>query len=116
MPLDKELQVDELENSMIRSKIEAIVFDEKQKDKIEEIKQRGNTNIKQYISMTPMDGYIDLENLLLKGKELIEKGEKSFVQKEVDSYKMSTLLFTSRNNFHVKGSYAKSKWNSNKYL
>lgn len=32
VPLDKDLQYDELENSLIRSKVDAIIFDEKLKD------------------------------------------------------------------------------------
>ena len=51
IPLDKDLQVDELESSLVRSKADAIVFDPKQKEKIEEVKSRNNTNIKEYISM-----------------------------------------------------------------
>jgi long-chain acyl-CoA synthetase len=38
IPLDKDLQYDELENSIIRSKADCIVFDEKIIDKIEKIK------------------------------------------------------------------------------
>ena len=45
VPLDKELQVDELEDSLVRSKAEAIVFDEKYQEKIETIKNNGKTNI-----------------------------------------------------------------------
>ena len=37
VPLDKGLQIGELEDSLIRSEVESIVFDEKLKDIIEEI-------------------------------------------------------------------------------
>ena len=46
VPLDKELQVDELESCLERSKADVVIFDEKQIEKIEEIKRRGKTNIK----------------------------------------------------------------------
>ena len=49
VPLDKGLQIGELEDSLIRSEVEAIVFDEKLKDVIEEIKASGKTNIKHFI-------------------------------------------------------------------
>ena len=52
IPLDKDLQIDELENSLIRSKADAIYFDEKYIEKIEEIKSRNTTNVKQYICMS----------------------------------------------------------------
>ena len=43
VPLDKELQVDELESCLERSKADVVVFDEKYIENIEEIKKtRGN--------------------------------------------------------------------------
>ena len=95
VPLDKELQVNELEDSLIRSKAEAIVFDSKFEEKIKEIKERGKTNIKQYICMDELVDYISLQNLLNKGKEVIKSGNREFIEHEVDPYSMSILLFTS---------------------
>ena len=43
IPLDKELQVDELESCLERSKADVVVFDEKYTENIEEIKKRQNT-------------------------------------------------------------------------
>lgn len=40
VPLDKDLQIDELESSLIRSKAEVIVFDEKHLEKMEELKKQ----------------------------------------------------------------------------
>ena len=40
IPLDKELQVDELESCLERSKADVIVFDEKYTENIEEIKKK----------------------------------------------------------------------------
>ena len=57
IPLDKDLQIDELENSLIRSKADAVVFDEKYIEKIQKIKDDNNTNIKEYISMSKLEGY-----------------------------------------------------------
>ncbi len=51
IPLDKELQVDELESCLVRSKADVLVFDEKYIENIEEIKKRGNTKIENYICM-----------------------------------------------------------------
>ncbi len=95
VPLDKGLQLEELENSLIRSKAEAIIFDEKHKENIEKIKENGKTNIKYYISMSELDGFENVNNLIKKGKELIEKGNKDYIEKQIDSDKMGILLFTS---------------------
>ena len=95
VPLDKDLQVDELESSLIRSKAEVVIFDEKYIDKIEEVKNRNNTIIKYYVSMDNIEGYKSVHTLIEQGKELLDQGEKSFVNTKIDSNKMSILLFTS---------------------
>lgn len=95
IPLDKELQVEELESCLVRSKADVLVFDEKYIQNIEEIKKRGNAKIENYICMTKQEGYEDLENLKEQGKALLEEGNNSYLQAKIDSYKMNILLFTS---------------------
>ncbi len=95
VPLDKELQLDELESSLERSKADIVVFDEKYIENIEEIKRRNNTNLKEYISMRPLENYKDIHTLIKEGKKLIEAGNRKFLDKKIDSNKMSILLFTS---------------------
>lgn len=95
VPLDKELQVDELESCLERSKADVVVFDEKYIENIEEIKERGNTNLKEFICMTPRDGYKDFWTLKQEGEELVKQGENGYIKTEIDSYKMAILLFTS---------------------
>lgn len=95
IPLDKELQVDELENCLIRSKADIVVFDEKYIENIEEIKRRKNTNIKEYICMSELDGYNNIKTLLEEGKELVKGGNKNYIDCKIDEYKMNILLFTS---------------------
>ena len=96
VPLDKELQVDELESCLIRSKADIVVFDEKYIDNIEEIKRRGNTNLCDYICMSNLNGYKNFWDLKDKGEKLLkEQQRKEFKSAEIDPYKMSILLFTS---------------------
>ena len=95
VPLDKELQIDELESSLKRSKADVVVFDEKYIENIEEIKKRNNTNLKEYICMTKIEGYKDIETLKEEGKRLLDSGNKEYVDAKIDSYKMNILLFTS---------------------
>ena len=95
VPLDKELQVDELENCLERSKADVVVFDEKYIENIEEIKRRGNTNLQEYICMTKKESYLDIPNLIEEGKKLVTSGNKEYINSQIDSYKMSILLFTS---------------------
>ena len=95
VPLDKDLQVDELENSLIRSKADAIYFDEKYIEKIEEIKNRNNTNVKEYICMSKLAGYDDIHTLKEEGQKLLEKGNKEYISAKIDENAMNILLFTS---------------------
>ena len=95
VPLDKELQIDELESSLKRSKADVVIFDEKYIENIEEIKKRNNTNLKEYICMTKIEGYKDIETLKEEGKKLLDSGNKEYVDAKIDSYKMNILLFTS---------------------
>lgn len=95
IPLDKELQVDELESCIKRSKADVVVFDEKYIENIEEIKRRNNTNAQEYICMSEQENYLNIKQLLEEGKQLVKKGNKEYIDAEIDSYKMSILLFTS---------------------
>ena len=95
VPLDKDLQIDELENSLIRSKADAIFFDEKYIEKIEEIKKRNNTNIKEYICMSKLEGYNDIHTLKEEGKKLLEQGNKEYISAKINENEMNILLFTS---------------------
>ena len=95
VPLDKDLQVDELENSLIRSKADAIVFDPKILERIEEIKTRGTTQLKEYICMEKIDGFKYIHDLKNDGYKKIEQGNKEYLDFKVNNDEMNVLLFTS---------------------
>jgi len=95
VPLDKDLQVEELESSLIRSKSDAIIFDEKYIDKIEQIKNNRKANIKYYICMSKQAGYTDIYMLLENGEKLLKEGKREYLDAKIDKDKMSILLFTS---------------------
>lgn len=102
VPLDKGLQLGELEDSLIRSEVEAVVFDSKMSEFMREIKKANKTNIKHFICFSNEHDFLHFETLLNDGKKEIENGFKDFIDYKVDSYSMSILLFTS-------GTTAKSK-------
>ena len=96
VPLDKDLQYDELENSLIRSKVDCIVFDEKLTEKIKEIKKNGKKNIVHYISMdNNIEEFESVEQVMKIGSNLINQGEKDYINAEIDEKIMNILLFTS---------------------
>jgi len=95
VPLDKGLEIGELEDSLIRSKADAIIFDEKHRDIVKKIKENGKTNLKTYISDSNDKEFINIEDLKSEGEKLILAGSRVFENTEVESDKMSILLFTS---------------------
>ena len=95
IPLDKELQVDELESCLKRSKADVVVFDEKYVENINGIKERGNTNLQKYICMTKEEGYEDFWELKKQGDVLLEQGEDEYTKAKINEDEMGILLFTS---------------------
>ena len=95
IPLDKDLPLDELENSLIRSKADAIVFDPKILDTIKTIREKNNTSITTFICMDKIDDFLSIPELLEQGKKLLKNGDKSFTKNKINNNIMSILLFTS---------------------
>lgn len=95
VPLDKDLEEGELENCLVRSKADAIVFDEKLIDKIRNIRAKGNTNLKEYITNAETEDFKNFDSIKEQGKEIYLSGKKDFENIEIDSDKMSILVFTS---------------------
>ena len=103
VPLDKDLQYDELENSLIRSKAECIVFDQKLIPQILKIQENNKTNICTFICMNENEqGFLSIPEIINKGKEYKKNKNSKYMQKEkeydnvkIDNNKMSILLFTS---------------------
>ena len=102
VPLDKGLQLGELEDSLIRSEVEAVVFDSKTAELMNTIRESSKTKIKHFICFSDEPDFLSFWDLLNDGKKEVENGFSDFVNYKVDSYSMSILLFTS-------GTTAKSK-------
>ena len=95
VPLDKDLQYDELENSLVRSKADCILFDEKLTDKMDDIRKNKKTNLSEFICMSEIEGYKSVKELIQTGEELIKKGNTDYINAEIDENIMNVLLFTS---------------------
>lgn len=98
VPLDYLLPENEIENLLIRSKAEAVIFDSKFLEVFKNIKNKNTTNLKYYINMNSNEHEKDILSfwkLLEEGYSLIENGNTSYDEIKIDSDKMSILLFTS---------------------
>lgn len=92
VPLDKGLTDIEIRNSLIQSKADAIIFEEKYLDVVQQLKEEGKTNLQELICMDKMDGVKSVEDVLELGK----KGNTAeYENQEIASDEMRILLFTS---------------------
>ncbi len=96
VPIDKELPLGEMEDSLIRAEVDAVIFDVKNKDQIETIKANGKTKIREFILMNDKsDDYRSVDDLIAKGRELIAGGAHDFTDYKPTGESMAILLFTS---------------------
>ena len=98
VPLDKSLPQNELEKVIERSGVEAIFYSEKYTDILKTIVGRGIGKLKTLISMDlkhHTEGIYSQNELISEGENLVENGNKSFIDATIDNEKMSIMLFTS---------------------
>ena len=97
VPLDKGLPPQEIEDSIVRSEADCIIFDEKYIDTIDEIKKNDKTKLKQYICMQKMENsnYTNIDDIKEQGSIELLKGNTSFIDAPIDAEKASIILFTS---------------------
>ena len=98
VPLDKQLPPNELETLIVRSGVEAIFYSEKYDEVMQDIKQRKITDLRYYISMDLKkreNGIYSQKELVEKGRELIEKGNRKFLEARINNDTMGFMIFTS---------------------
>lgn len=98
VPLDKALPANEIESLIIRSGVEAIVYSNKYNGIMNDLKEKKNTDLKYFISMDldeSENGIISFKKLLTRGKELLENGDKRFIDAKINVEEMRIMLFTS---------------------
>lgn len=95
VPLDKGLQKEEIILSLKRSKAEAIIFNEKLKEMIDEIKENSGINIKMFICMQENSDYLSLEEVKKQGREKLLEGDAKFENHKINPDEMASIIFTS---------------------
>lgn len=98
VPLDKALPDNEIESLILRSEVEAIFYSNKYDKIMNEIKEKKNSHIQYFISMDlekETNGIYSQKELIQKGRNLIEKGNREFIEAKIDNEKMGIMLFTS---------------------
>ncbi len=103
VPLDKELPADEIESMLERADVEILVFSKVKMEAVEAVYGKV-PSVKHYICMDKVEDskYMYFWDLVNKGQELIDGGDRTFLDATIDPNEMTILLFTS-------GTTAKSK-------
>lgn len=106
VPVDKELPNNELENVINRAKATAVIYSAKKKDSIKKIEDQIPT-VKYFIEMNSddhiVDKYMGINYLIQEGKELVESGDTSYMDIEIDPEEFKMLIFTSGTTSKSKG-------------
>ena len=95
VPLDKGLPEQEIEDSLVKSKADAIIFESKYSEIIENIKKRRRIKVSQFICMDSDKEYTSVQSIIEKGNKLIDRNDRKYLDTEIDNDKMSVLVFTS---------------------
>lgn len=107
VPLDKHLPEVEIENLISRGKVDAIFYSRHFDAEMLKLSMR-DTGIQQFICMDELEGehpsnFSSIPELIIRGKELLVAGHRSFVDAVIDPEKLSVLLFTSGTTSMAKG-------------
>ncbi|MDY5976307.1 MAG: AMP-binding protein, partial [Anaerovoracaceae bacterium] len=106
VPLDKELPYDDLKNLIKESEASAVLFDRKREDIFVRMLEEGDTGLEYIISQDRKTGdgaIISQWELVDAGKKLVENGDRSFLDAQIDNEEMSIIIFTSGTTGMAKG-------------
>lgn len=106
VPIDKELPVNEIENLIIRSKASAVIYSAKRKEQIDKVKDNVPM-VKYFIQMNSDERVkgrdVGLNHVLAEGKKIVDSGDHSFEDIEIDPEEFKVLFFTSGTTSQSKG-------------
>lgn len=98
VPLDYLLPKKELLRLILESRVDAIIFDQKYLDLMDEIKKSSDSSVKYFICMdyeNNLNNILSFSTLLKKGKALIENNSSKYDSITIDKDKLSVLIYTS---------------------
>ena len=106
VPVDRELPLNELENVVRRSRASAIIYSPKKEDDVKKIRETI-PEVEYFIEMKSdkdLDGKdVGINYLIDNGKRIVNSGDNSFMDIEIDPEEFKVLLFTSGTTSNSKG-------------
>lgn len=107
VPVDKELPENEIINVINRSKATAVIYSTKKKEVIHKIIDSKATKVKYFIQMNSddelKDGKVGLNYLIKQGNILLNNGNNSYMDIQIDPNEFKVLIFTSGTTSNSKG-------------
>lgn len=97
VPLDRELPANEILNLVRRAGVKCIIYSSRKEELIDEIRENLDEDII-YINMNIAEhssNVFSFDRLLLEGKDMMAKGNNSYLSSKVDKEEFRILLFTS---------------------
>lgn len=108
VPIDRELKEKEVANLLKRAEVSAVIYSKKMKKVMDEVLEdrelrKTLTYPIQMDLSDDEDGRISLRRLLSHGMDLLDNGDRKYLDVEVDSDALAVLLFTSGTTGLAKG-------------
>ena len=91
VPLDKGLPDSEIESLLQRSHSNAVIFDKKYEEIMEQIKENKTTSVTEFICMDENDTFPSINELLTEGKELLNQGYREFLDAKINEEEMINI-------------------------
>lgn len=106
VPVDKELPANELENVIKRARASVVVYSTKKKEIIKKV-ENNLPFVKYFMQMNSdekLNGRnIGLDTVIGEGRKIVEKGDNSYLDIEIDPEEFKVLIFTSGTTSQAKG-------------
>ncbi|MEI6580165.1 MAG: AMP-binding protein, partial [Eubacteriales bacterium] len=97
VPLDREMPAEDLAEQLILSGCKALFYSEKSKDKVDVFKTTEGMPIEQYFTIDDFDKYC------AEGQKALDEGYTDFIDQEVKSSDLASIVFTSGTTGKSKG-------------
>ena len=95
VPLDKALTDIEIINSLVRSKVDAVIYESKYSEVVDKVKNDEKSNLTELICIDKIKNARYLRDIVEIGKKEIESGNNIFLNYKIDDKALATLVFTS---------------------
>ncbi len=106
VPLDKELPYEDLKNLIKEADVAAVITDKRREKNFIRMMEDGDTSLEYVIAQDREEdeaGMLSEWSLIEKGRKMVEEGDRSFLDAQIDNEETSIIIFTSGTTGMAKG-------------